>query len=178
MPALRLVERGAAVIRLGQAIVETRMDALLGTGTTQGEPRERPRHETMQTPVLKIVSMRSRRRPTPPDQRQGKPRHRDFSRVELPRAPRSQAIRRPRVSHEVTPDDSEFRPCSDQNPPANGDGVARVSGRGVAGPTTVPVSRPRPVLRAEMPQAVPRPSPRSRPLRSRQRPAARDRTLW
>ena len=55
------------------------------------------------------------------------------------------------------------------------DGVELVSsGRGVAGPTTLPVFRP--IRRAGMLQAAPRPLPRSRPRRSRRRPAAREQT--
>ena len=57
------------------------------------------------------------------------------------------------------------------------DGVEFVSsGRGVAGPTTLPVFRARPIRRAGMLQAAPRPLPRSRPRRSRRRPAAREQT--
>lgn len=96
------------------------MDALLGTRIAQGEVRERHRHETMQATVLKSSRTASDDVPASP-KISGKERA-DIatSAGSSPRAPLQHAIRRPGMSHEVTPEESELRPCSDLNPRRTG----------------------------------------------------------
>ena len=71
--------------------------------------------------AIEIVLWNSRRRPASP-KTSGKetPCHRGFSRPERGARSPPQAIHRLSISIEVTPEESELRPCSDQNPRRTG----------------------------------------------------------
>lgn len=117
MPALRLVERGAAVVRPGLAIVETRMDAPLETGIVQGEVSERHHERDHARADVEIALPCCRRCLAFPKTSGRKERPAiATSAPPEPGAPRRQAIPRTYSHCQVRPEGTLLRLCSDQNP--------------------------------------------------------------